>query len=222
MLTPPIPLTTAMLIAVLLGADWPRRTFDGAWDGHQGEWAGVLAMALAAVVAGGAWGSQVKYSRKQEARSAKEAAITHAGEAARDLTTGDVAIARDKLATWATDSKASNPRSGSAEPNAKTRHRAFVLLWALHRLSPLSADVHLAEPQHREVIRVHVGLILKNLADFKDEIKPSERGQYGRSAAAAKASIKGLVHPLEAGARFDSGIEALDGFPDPESDQPVE
>lgn len=131
-----------------------------------GTWFNATAMAVAAFFAWRAWRAQEHDARRQRLAAA-----------IRDLTTGRVARARDAVTAWAVDfGQCAAPddrgdhgrmvRGDDLIDNDKVRHQVFVVLWALHRLSPLVADLQHATREERDLLRLHIGLVLDSLSSL--------------------------------------------------------
>ena len=134
---------------------------------------GGIAMTAAAIVAGGAWYTQWQANKEQVAANnaqmesmRRRASVERLDLAIRELTTGDVAKARDVVATWQEGYcpkgvPVAVQHAPLVGPNAdyETRRELFVLLWALHRQAPLVGYLKKATRLQRKVLLRHLSLI---------------------------------------------------------------
>lgn len=175
-----------------------------------GTWVNAIAMAAAAVFAALAWRAQVRYAHTSEQRAKRDAAVAHAAAAIIDLTTGSVAAARRRVADWTTDfadDPPSHRRTGGEAQrgdslagkyaNTKLRNQAFVLLWSLQRLGPLSEDVALAQSGQRDVLISHVNLMVETLSRFSALLEVDELRLFRQSADATIRSLLTLAEAMD-------------------------
>lgn len=179
-----------------------------AWTAY-GTLGNAVAMALAALFAGLAWFSQVRYARRERESAVRETAIEHAAAAIADLTKGDVADARRRVADWSTliattsgfhrstgDDAIRGDTLTGQDANTRLRNDVFVLLWSLQRLAPLSEDVGHAQRSQRKVLALHVGLIARSLAQLSSLLEVDEVELFRESAEASTEAILALGNAM--------------------------
>lgn len=169
-----------------------------------------VAMALAALFAGLAWFSQVRYARGQRESAVRETAVAHAAAAIADLTKGDVSEARRRVADWSTRFANTSPSRRNASndairgdtltgehANTGLRDDVFVLLWSLQRLAPLSEDVKHAQRSQCRVLALHIGLIASSLGQFSSLLEGDELELFRESADASTEAIVALGNAMD-------------------------
>lgn len=198
-------LILALMLAILIAVwSWSGTSYLSVetWS-MCGTFFGGFAMAIAAVVAAGAWGAQSAESDAQRLRNAEQLALAgkresigRVGAAIVELTSGEVAAARDGVTTWLTSRRLKN-LSTLGIREEKQRRQLFTLLWALHRLLPLSEDLQNSLPTQRTVLRVHINLIVHVLNSLEDTFSPAGKRSCEESWSAAVDSVNVLAESIE-------------------------
>jgi len=180
--------------------DYVKCSFDflGWFECHPGSaaWASVPLLIFTSVFALGTFCSQKNSSRKA-------AAVLRVGDAIKDLTTGSVADARNDVYKFARGLPVRNEQENSKPSRHESRkytddvrQKIFILLWALHRLSPITSDIKLVPKGLCTVLSYHVGFIDETFASLIHAIGDKHRDDFEESAQEAGEAVAELGKAL--------------------------
>lgn len=184
--------------------------------GMLGAWANALAMGAAAVFAFLAWRSD----RGSAATARVDAFIV-------SLTTGSIAVARDRVTAWVQKRQGQKPpanvRIGTPDcplcrvavtddEVQEVRHEVFEILWLLQRCSGLIRDLRKTDEASREVVLQHVSLIVEALNSFGHKLSGEQKVAFKDSvslASRAMAKLKEEFPTLVDGKVWESALTDL-------------
>lgn len=176
------------------------------WTDVLGAVAGAVsagAVVVAALFAYRAWREQKSGLRDENVRES----VRRVGAAIVELTTGEISDAREDVTSWVAHQAAPSPAGhaairagrldGGNADEQQVRQHAFLLMWALHRLAALWADVDRVSSEQKSVLRFHVGQILATLQGLDHLLKHTERNMFSDSAAVAQQAVTLLGERLD-------------------------
>ncbi|MGL5405762.1 MAG: hypothetical protein ACRDAX_03085 [Propionibacteriaceae bacterium] len=152
-------------------------------------WASAVAMIVAAVCAFLAWRSD-----------RNGAAVTRVDIFIVALTTGAIALDRDRLTSWVIEQQdLARKKIGTQEHQprgcgvpSEVRHGVFEILWLLQRSAGMVNDLKKVDASSQDVVLQHLSLVTEALNSFALQLSEDEIESFKESALTAGKSLSTL------------------------------